>query len=188
GRTPALPMFIEPDAGFKAFLMRTELSWDPLPAKGREEGAGAAAAAAQFGEMSASVCRLWDQYLELTCVNEAYQGRKHRYIYGYSSKFDSACIGLAKIDTQVAGNAQRWAPGWGVMITEPTFCPRPGGSAEDDGWLLATVNDTERGESQLWVFDAWALMAGPIAKVAIPSRLPHALHGHWAADKVYGPL
>ncbi|KAL6761226.1 retinal pigment epithelial membrane protein-domain-containing protein [Haematococcus lacustris] len=164
GRTPALPMFIEPDAGFKAFLVRTELSWDPLPAKGREQGAGAAAAAPQFGEMSASVSRLWDQYLELTCVNEAYQGRKHRYIYGYSSKFDSACIGLAKIDTQVAGNAQRWAPGWGVMITEPTFCPRPGGSAEDDGWLLATVNDTERGESQLWVFDAWALMAGPIAK------------------------
>ena len=30
----------------------------------------------------------WDGYLEMTSINDAYQGRRHRYVYGYHSVFE----------------------------------------------------------------------------------------------------
>ncbi|GLI61763.1 hypothetical protein VaNZ11_004232 [Volvox africanus] len=58
--------------------------------------------------------------------------------------------------------------------------------AEDDGWLLVYGFDSASRRSELLVFDAWAIMAGPVARLALPSPLPHGLYGTWT-DKFFGP-
>ena len=55
---------------------------------------------------------------------------------------------------------------------------RPG-TAEDDGWLLATCHDDATNESQVVVLDAQDVDAGPIARVHMPRRLPFGFHANW---------
>ncbi|MEW5313272.1 MAG: hypothetical protein WDW38_004856 [Sanguina aurantia] len=121
-----------------------------------------------------------DAYLELPCINDVHYGRQHRYVYGYSSIFEAAAIGIAKIDMETS-QSQRFHPGWGVMCLEPEFVPRPNARSEDDGWLLCTVFDSNTCTSEFWIFDAWQLPSGPIARLALPDALPHQLHGNWSS-------
>ena len=58
------------------------------------------------------------------------------------------------------------------------FAPRPGGKAEDDGWLLTFVYDAGKDASELVVYDAQR-MGGPIARLAVPQRVPNGFHGLW---------
>ncbi|MCW2392811.1 carotenoid cleavage dioxygenase [Sphingobium sp. B1D7B] len=68
----------------------------------------------------------------------------------------------------------------GHAISEPVHVPSaaPG----HDGWLLAVV-DRQVGDqafaSQLWVIDAGAVGAGPVAKVHVPLPLRAQVHGTW---------
>ena len=71
---------------------------------------------------------------------------------------------------------------------ECTFVPRTNGESEDDGWLLTFVFDEDQldGEgsapedafSELWVIDA-RTMNKVVARIRIPERVPHGLHGNW---------
>ena len=61
---------------------------------------------------------------------------------------------------------------------EAVFAPRPGGKAEDDGWLLTFVYDAGKDASELVVYDAQR-MGGPIARLAVPQRVPNGFHGLW---------
>ncbi|PNH06295.1 Apocarotenoid-15,15'-oxygenase [Tetrabaena socialis] len=146
-------------------------------------------------------------YVEQPAFNGAFTGRRHRYVYGFSAIFEDAAAGLAKVDMDTH-LCQRWSPGPGYICLEPTFVPRlPAGAgrgnvaaavaglppaavgrqrSEDDGWLLAYGYDSLRGVSELLVFDAWALMAGPVARLALPHPLPHGLHGAWS-DHCFAP-
>jgi len=63
---------------------------------------------------------------------------------------------------------------------EPVFAPRPGGSAEDDGWLLVEVANADTGRAALCVFDARRLADGPIAAVHLKHHTPMRFHGRWA--------
>ncbi|EFJ53253.1 hypothetical protein VOLCADRAFT_115826 [Volvox carteri f. nagariensis] len=58
--------------------------------------------------------------------------------------------------------------------------------SEDDGWLLVYGFDSNTRRSELLVFDTWAMMAGPVARLALPSPLPHGLYGTWT-NKYFGP-
>jgi carotenoid cleavage dioxygenase-like enzyme len=68
--------------------------------------------------------------------------------------------------------------GW--SINEPVHVP----SAQEGhlGYIIAIV-DHQTGDNQFehaaWVLDAGALHAGPLAKVAIPTRLRPQVHGWW---------
>jgi carotenoid cleavage dioxygenase len=72
----------------------------------------------------------------------------------------------------------------GMAINEPVHVPAAAGTA-GDGWLLATIDerhgDTYR--SELWVIEASAVAAGPIAKVLLPVRLRPQVHGWWVPMK-----
>lgn len=52
--------------------------------------------------------------------------------------------------------------------------------------LLVYGFDSRQRRSELLIFDAWALMAGPVARLALPAPLPHGLYGAWA-DAYFGP-
>ena len=62
------------------------------------------------------------------------------------------------------------------------FVPRAGGTAEDDGWVMALRHDTHSDTSDLAMFDAQALDDDPVAVVHLPVRVPNGFHGNWIPD------
>lgn len=86
---------------------------------------------------------------------------------------------LAHIDVE-AGTTDSWWCGPTSSLQEPCFIPRPGSIGEGDGWLAVVENLLVDMRSNLLLFDALDLAAGPVATLAVPIRLRPALHGNWA--------
>jgi len=55
----------------------------------------------------------------------------------------------------------------------------PCGAAEGDGWLLAAVWRAQENRSDLAVFNAKDVEAGPVALVHLGHRVPDGFHGNW---------
>ncbi|MEZ0363226.1 carotenoid oxygenase family protein [Mycobacterium sp. pUA109] len=83
--------------------------------------------------------------------------------------------GIARIDHR-SGAVQAFCP-VGQVLVEPTFVPRPGGTAEEDGWVLTVGYDEARHRSRLMVFDAAHLDTGPTAEAWLPFHVPMSYHG-----------
>jgi carotenoid cleavage dioxygenase len=88
---------------------------------------------------------------------------------------------LVKVDT-VSGETTRHHYGTGRVTGEPAFVPRPGSTAEDDGWILSVIYDATQDRSELVVLDAADVTAAPVATVHLPRRVPFGFHGNWVAD------
>jgi all-trans-8'-apo-beta-carotenal 15,15'-oxygenase len=63
------------------------------------------------------------------------------------------------------------------LAEEVVFVPRPGGSAEFDGWLVGTGVNLDVRATELHVFDARRVAAGPVARWRADVVLPVSLHG-----------
>ena len=50
---------------------------------------------------------------------------------------------------------------------------------EDAGYLLTFVHDDTRNTSELVIVDATDVRAGPVARIAIPQRVPYGFHATW---------
>lgn len=83
--------------------------------------------------------------------------------------------GIARIDHRT-GEIQTFCPPGDVLV-EPTFVARPGGTAEDDGWLLTVGYHESRHRSRLMVFDAAHVADGPVAEAWLPFHVPMSYHG-----------
>jgi len=95
--------------------------------------------------------------------------------YEIPATFDA----LIKVDIRTGETVARYDYGEGVFGSESPFCPRPGGTDEDDGWVVSFVTDTRSWSSACLVFDARAIEAGPIAEITLPQRLPAGFHATW---------
>jgi len=62
---------------------------------------------------------------------------------------------------------------------EVTFCPRPDGDGEDDGWLLSLVYDASEHRSGLCIMDAKDFERAPLAWLWFNHHIPFPLHGCW---------
>ena len=62
---------------------------------------------------------------------------------------------------------------------EPVFVPRSAAAAEGDGFVLSVVYRGAEDRSELQVFEAQDLAAGPIARARVPHRVPFGFHGNW---------
>ena len=67
----------------------------------------------------------------------------------------------------------------GDTISEPVFVARSDDATEGDGWLLATVYRGRENRSDLAVFNATDVEAGPTALVQLEHRVPAGFHGNW---------
>lgn len=67
----------------------------------------------------------------------------------------------------------------GDTISEPVFVGRSKDAAEGDGWLLAVVWRARENRSDLAVFNATDIEAGPAALVQLGHRVPDGFHGNW---------
>ena len=83
----------------------------------------------------------------------------------------------AGVVVDAAGATQSWEAEPGHSLSEAVFTPHSPGAGEGEGWVIA-VDSTPR-ESEVVVFDATALSAGPIARVRLPQRIPDGFHGDW---------
>lgn len=63
------------------------------------------------------------------------------------------------------------------LVEEMVFAPRPGSSAELDGWLVGTTINLDARATELHVFDARHVDRGPLATWRAPVALPVTFHG-----------
>ncbi|WP_394836638.1 carotenoid oxygenase family protein [Pendulispora rubella] len=123
---------------------------------------------------------------EFPMVAPSRVGRSYRYAYHlFTPESGILWRAVAKLDVET-GRTDVFDFGPGRWALEPTFAPRPNGTAEDDGWLLVeTVN--ERGPAALEIFDARRVADGPVATATIRTHIPMHFHGHWAPRTAGSP-
>lgn len=124
--------------------------------------------------------RLFDAISEFPSIHYARPGRRHRYVWSMTAepgwfRFD----GIVRLDLET-GAEQRWRYPDGVYASEAPMAPRPGASAEDDGWIVTFITDTVRDRSECHLFDAARIADGPVARIALPERISHGTHACWA--------
>lgn len=126
-----------------------------------------------------------DLVTEFPVVNLDYTGQPGRYAYHVSIPNTQTQVfdGLVKYELGT-GRAQqhRFAPG--VYGSEPVFAPRVGAADEDDGYVISFVTDSATGCSEALVLASRDFAAAPLARIALPQRVPAGFHGTWAP----GPL
>jgi carotenoid cleavage dioxygenase-like enzyme len=135
---------------------------------------GASRAAEQF---------LDDHSIEFPRVNDSLVGSPHGVIYAVETKDDLAAgrySSLAKYDLRSGANGRHdFESG---LPSEFTYIAAAGGEAEDDGWLIGFVYDRARNASDLVILDAQRIEAKPLARIALPVRVPQGFHGNWIPD------
>jgi carotenoid cleavage dioxygenase-like enzyme len=89
-----------------------------------------------------------------------------------------ALSGLVHVDGKGSRLGQYLLPA-GDTMSEPVFVARGGDAAEGDGWLLAAVWRASENRSDLAVFNATDIEAGPVALVQLGHRVPDGFHGNW---------
>lgn len=124
---------------------------------------------------------LWEGPGELPTISPRAAAAPYRYAYFCASPSKEAARGemptaTAKLDVET-GAARSVVHGPGLYPSEPIFVPRPGGAAEDDGWLLALVYDSGRHQSYVAVMDARDLAREPLARVWFDQHIPFTFHG-----------
>lgn len=67
----------------------------------------------------------------------------------------------------------------GVLPEEHLFVPAPDSTPEGPGWVVGTALNVAAQRSELHVFDADAVDAGPVASATLPYALPLGLHGRF---------
>ena len=93
---------------------------------------------------------------------------------------DPGVSAIAHVDL-ASGQRRAFTLPAGDVTGEPVFVPRAASAGEGDGWLLSVVYRGEEDRSDLLVFDATDVTAGPIATAKLPRRVPFGFHGNWRA-------
>ena len=64
-------------------------------------------------------------------------------------------------------------------VYEPVFAPVGPDAAEDEGWILVLTHDDTTDTTTFNVLDAQDFTAPPVARIALPQRVPFGAHGNW---------
>ena len=128
-----------------------------------------------------------DLNVEFPLPDTELYGVKTRYSYHQYIPLDNYTVefhALVKYDHE-DGSYTRYDYGGANFASEAPFARRTSGAssgpgaAEDDGYVVSIVTNAETHRSQCWVFDARDIEYGPIAKVALPGRVPSGFHAKW---------
>jgi carotenoid cleavage dioxygenase len=108
-------------------------------------------------------------------------GRAHRYGYFVQAQTTPETVefgGLLKRDYRT-GKVERWRGARSRHAGEWLFVPDEGSRDEDGGFLLTYLYDAARDRSDLVIVDATDVRAGPVARIALPQRVPYGFHATW---------
>lgn len=79
------------------------------------------------------------------------------------------------------GRVERFDYGADAVVEEHICVPKPQASGERDAWLVGTTFDARRQVTVVNVIDARHVADGPIARAALPYKLPLGFHGNFTA-------
>jgi all-trans-8'-apo-beta-carotenal 15,15'-oxygenase len=115
---------------------------------------------------------------EFPRTNERIAGAQRRYTIHASGAGGGGPLfnGLATHDWK-SGKSDAYDFGESHLMEEAVFVPRPAGTDELDGWLLAPSVNLLARATELHVFDARRVAAGPICTWRAEMVLPVSLHG-----------
>ncbi|MCV7315436.1 carotenoid oxygenase family protein [Mycolicibacillus parakoreensis] len=124
---------------------------------------------------------------EFPSWNLTHTGRANRYTY-LSADADGSAYpnAIAKVDNDTESVSTFQFP-YGQQPHEAVFAARPGGEAEDDGWLLVTTQDGVTNRASMVVLDAADITAGPVYTGRLRHHLPLTFHGCYT-PRVARPL
>ena len=120
-----------------------------------------------------------DRSLEFPRIDDQHETLPYRF--GYAAELDATLGsdtfgGLLKFDRS-RDEVEAFAPASGVAMGEPVFVRAADGRSDEEGWVLSVAYDPARDASDLYVLDASAFKAGPVAVVHLPGRIPFGFHG-----------
>ena len=127
-----------------------------------------------------------DRPQEFPRYDERKTMQPYRYIYdialaGHPDELDMAGNELFKHDLEDGSKLVRdFGPG--RHPGEFVFLPRAPDSAEDEGWLIGLVIDTEQDKTELQILNADDFLGAPQAVIHLPHRIPPGFHGNWVAS------
>ncbi|MCM6772575.1 carotenoid oxygenase family protein [Nocardia sp. CDC159] len=167
-------------------LVNYHTSWERLDAQLRGVGRGATAEVPYGGRLrrlritkGGRVIHedLSDLQGDFPTFNLHYTGSRNRFTYLAVGSSDSSYPNaIAKLDNVCGTQTVHRLPA-GHFAHEAVFTARPGGTAEDDGWLLVATQDRPRRRAHLRVLDARRLDAEPLYVGALRHHLPLTFHG-----------
>ncbi|WP_070120862.1 carotenoid oxygenase family protein [Bacillus marinisedimentorum] len=130
---------------------------------------------------------LCDMNTEFPVINSTYLGEKARYSYNVhiDASFTMKFNGLVKYDTWTGASKKfMFAPH--QYGNEAAFAPRHNAQSEDDGYVVTYVYNEQTDQSELIILDARQFELGPVARIAIPQRVPMGFHATWIhGDHLY---
>ncbi|MEO1191295.1 MAG: carotenoid oxygenase family protein [Pseudomonadota bacterium] len=89
------------------------------------------------------------------------------------ASFDS----LLRIDAETGESQLQSFPG--CAVGEAAFVPKPGRTAEGEGYLALFLYNLQQDSSDFLILDAQDLTRPPVARISLPRRVPLGLHGSW---------
>lgn len=126
--------------------------------------------------------------MEFPAIHPSYLGRPQSVAFASTVAVDFQrqrgsphFDGVARVEL-ASGRVQKHQLPPGTFCGEFSFVPRPGGTAEDDGWLVGYSYSEKEAASELRILDARDLGAEPVARVSLPARVPYGFHGLWLAE------
>jgi len=124
--------------------------------------------------------KLDDVMSEFPRMNDDRLGAKARYSYNPRVAPQPTLLfdAVMKYDLE-SGAKTVHEYGDGRFGDEPVFVPRPGGTDEDDGWLVTMVRTPADDKHEIEVWPAQDMAAEPIARVQIPRHVPVGFHAAW---------
>jgi carotenoid cleavage dioxygenase-like enzyme len=122
--------------------------------------------------------KLGNQAVEFPRINDHYNSKPYRYIYMPSANRKGIFKSIIKYDLNTRQIAEHNF-GNNAEIDEAVFVPRADGIAEDDGYVMMFVYKNDTNKSEFVILDAKIISAEPIARILLPQRVPHGLHGSW---------
>jgi len=63
------------------------------------------------------------------------------------------------------------------------FVPKQNSTVEDDGYVMFFLYNTTSNVSEFIILDAQNIAQQPLARIEMPRRVPHGLHGSWINGK-----
>ena len=122
-----------------------------------------------------------DRTVEFPRIDERLTGSPARWTYAVST-LNRDANAIVRYDLLGGSEPVEHDLGPGRVPGEPVFVPRAVDAAEDDGWLVAFAYDAARDTSDVVVYAADDLPAGPVATVHLPRRIPYGFHGTWIGE------
>jgi carotenoid cleavage dioxygenase len=116
---------------------------------------------------------------DLPTIDRRHTGRPYRHGWRVETRpaVDDVVLGGAVHVDARTGAETRWDPGARYSSGEWLFVPT--GPDEGEGVVMTFVYDRARDASDLVVLDARDVAAGPLARVALPQRVPYGFHATW---------